>query len=71
MLIDKAAMVGETASVPDNQRFSQLRFGRMRRSFLRSLDDNMIAATTALRKTFGRRRDHENIFAECTTDPSH
>ncbi|HZI55913.1 MAG TPA: hypothetical protein VFF39_04025 [Verrucomicrobiae bacterium] len=43
MLIDKSAMVGETASVPDNQHFGQRRFGRMMSLFLRSLDDKMIA----------------------------
>ena len=75
MLVDNTAMVGETASLPDNQ----LRFGRMRRYFLRSLDAKVIAATTALHKTFTRnagratRRDHEDIFAECLeqTESSH
>lgn len=79
MLVDNTAMVGETASIPDNQCFGQLRFGRMRRYFLRSLDAKVIAATTALHKTFTRnagratRRDHEDIFAECLeqTESSH
>jgi len=77
VLIDKAAMVGETASVPDNQHFGQRRFGRMMSLFLRSLDDKMIALTTVLHKTLSpkcwtaTRRDHQDIFTECPeqTDP--
>ncbi|HEV2174785.1 MAG TPA: hypothetical protein VGR71_14525 [Nitrospira sp.] len=45
VLVDRTAMVGETASIPDNQRFGKLPFGRMRRSFLHSLDVKMIAVT--------------------------